>query len=107
MPTLDKLNTLSPEAFAARCARLGITIEDPRDTVLTLSKKFTPGDAHDYACIEGEVSCVILEAPARGGSVWGTDSGSVGWALGLRAGCMRLHASGIQKRWLARLAKLI
>lgn len=97
---------MTPEDFAAELAARGIKVERITSSILTLSKRFTPGDANGYTGAETDVG-IIYEVPQRDGSTWGTDGGSIGGAIGLQNGRMVLNRSGCHKRFLAKLAKLV
>jgi hypothetical protein len=67
--------------------------------VITAECLFPAGDATAYRT--AEVACLAVLAEfrqIRPGSMWGTDSGSVGGAAGLRDGHMRLSKSGVERR---------
>lgn len=102
MPTTA---TMTPETFLAQCTAKGVRIERAAGSIVTLYKAFTPGDAAAYTAAETDVS-ILYDTPGAGGSVWGTDGGSMGGAIGLAGGYMRLNKSGVAKRFVAKLAKL-
>lgn len=96
---------VTPEHFLTLCQNRGVTIEEVSN-ILTLCKTFPAGDSAAYADAETMVG-IIYEAPTtQAGSVWGTDGGSIGGYVGLKGGYMRLHKSGVSKRWLAKLRKI-
>lgn len=67
--------------------------------VVTVEKWFTPGDLGAY--IAAERACNALLARfrmIRPGTVWGTDSGSVGGHAGLTEGHCRMNKSGVEYR---------
>ena len=100
--------SLTPEAFLEACKRDGVTIEDCRpNACLTLCKHFPAGDRLAYCQAESEVGVIYSAPSVEPGSVWGTDGGSIGGMVGLNGGYMRLHKSGVSKRWLAKLHKLV
>ena len=96
---------MEPLAFANHCKANGITIERIAP-VLTLSRRFQAGDNKAFTDAESLVS-VIYDAPGNGGSVWGTDGGGIGGMVAMNSGVFRMNKSGVQKRWLAKLAKLV
>lgn len=73
---------------------------------VTITKSFTPGDKLAYSDADSDAYGILGLAPLKGGSVWGTDGGSVGGAVGLDGGYYRLSKSGTGKRFLAVVAKL-
>jgi hypothetical protein len=67
--------------------------------VVTVAARFPAGDALAYYHAEQACRDVLGEfRQVRPGTVWGTDSGSVGGAIGLREGRCELHMSGVEKR---------
>jgi hypothetical protein len=75
------------------------------DATVTVERTFTPGDAAAYIAAESAASSLLGRIPmTRAGSVWGTDSGSVGGHAGLSGGYMRLSKSGCQIRLARALA---
>lgn len=96
---------ITPEHFLTLCQNRGLEV-NISSNILTLTKRFPPGNPAAYASAESLVS-LIYEAPStRPGSTWGTDGGSVGGMVGLQNGYMTLNKSGVSKRWLAKLSKL-
>lgn len=94
-----------PASFKAHCTANGIAIAI-RGSILTLTKHFTPGSASEYTAAESDVS-ILYDVPGSGGSVWGTDGGSIGGMVGMNGGYMKLNKSGVAKRFISALAKLI
>lgn len=77
-----------------------------RGDIVTVSATFTPGDR--AAFIVAEMACNAVLATVRqtrSGSVWGTDSNSVGGFIGMSAGRVTLNKSGADKRVVKILAK--
>ena len=67
--------------------------------VVTVLARFPAGDAGAYGIAEAACLEVLAEFPmTRPGTVWGTDSASVGGAVGLRDGYCRLSKSGVERR---------
>jgi len=76
-----------------------------RGSILTVTKRFTPGDKAAYCAAESEVGSVIRALPrSSAGSDWGTDGGSIGGMIGMQGGYMKLNRSGGNKRVLKELA---
>lgn len=74
--------------------------------VLTVRVTFEPGDTDAY--IDAERACLAVLRLARAnrpGSIWGTDSGSIGGHIGLKGGYCTLHKSGVAKRVLQALSR--
>ena len=94
-----KIHTLAKE--------YGCSVE-VRGSILTVTKRFTPGDKAAYCVAESDVGSIIYSLPSTSaGSTWGSDSGSVGGYIGLTNGEMKLNKSGGSKRVLAALSKLL
>jgi hypothetical protein len=98
---------MEPSDFLSRTRQNNITIEIRGADILTLTKRFPAGSNEEYVKAETDVS-IIYEAPQTSpGSTWGTDGGSIGGMVGLRGGYMTLNRSGVSKRWLNKLRKLM
>ena len=77
-------------------------------SIVTIQKNFTPGDKVAYSDCDSEAYSILSLAPLKGGSVWGTDGGSVGGHVGLQGGYYRLNKSGENgKRFIAAVNALI
>jgi hypothetical protein len=69
------------------------------DQIVSVYGNFTPGDKAAYVTIENRANEILrMFRQVRNGSVWGTDSGSVGGALALGKGKFLLNKSGCEKR---------
>jgi hypothetical protein len=69
------------------------------DAHITVETRFEPGDAQAYRLAEGRCLEVLrLFRQVRGGTTWGTDSGSVGGHAGLTEGRCRMNKSGVEIR---------
>lgn len=90
--------------FKAKCAELGATYS-ARDTVVTVMKRFTPGDVAAYSDAESDCYTLLALVPNSGGSMWGTDSGSIGGHVGCTGGYCKINRSGVKKRFTAALLK--
>jgi hypothetical protein len=67
------------------------------DATVTVEGTFTPGDARAYIAAEANANTVLgMVRMVRPGSVWGTDSGSVGGHVGLTGGYVRMNKSGAE-----------
>lgn len=102
-----------PRTVAANVTRLaaehGAQIEVHHEhTTLTVVIPFTPGDADAYRSAERACREILSEASmVYPGTVWGTDSASVGGHAGMTQGYCRLSKSGVAKRELTAIAKLV
>lgn len=79
-----------------------------RGSILTITKRFTPGDNDGLVECDMEYSSVLGALPrSSAGSDWGTDCGGIGALSALKSGCFVMNRSGGNKRVLATLAKII
>lgn len=102
-----KTTTFTPEDLIKHCKERNITIASASGSKIKLIKHFTPGDNEQYVIAETDVS-IIYDIPSTGsGSVWGTDGGSVGGAIGLQNGQMVLNKSNCNKHFIKKLVKLL
>jgi hypothetical protein len=80
----------------------------PGGSVITVHGRFAPGDTNAFLTAEVEASRALrLMEMTYPGTVWGTDSGSVGGHAGLAGGHFRLSKSGVGARFARALAKAI
>lgn len=87
-----------------RCTYTGKVIASAY--IVEVHRQFTPGDVGAYIDAERDANELMRLAPMTNpGSVWGTDSGSVGGHHGLTTGHMRLSKSGISGRFMRAAAK--
>lgn len=91
--------------FMAKCKATGVAIEDCNGSVITLCKRFRPGDTAAYCRAESEVGIIYSIRQTEPGSTWGTDGASIGGHAGLTGGYMRLHRSGCSRKVLAIIKK--
>lgn len=89
--------------FVAACTNHGFDYE-VSNGIVRISKRFTPGDLDAFAECDAVASCILDLAPLRGGSVWGTDGGSVGGHAAVKSGFFRMNKSGSGARFLAALS---
>lgn len=67
------------------------------DATVTVEGTFTPGDRRAYLAAEAIANTVLRMIPmVRPGSVWGTDSASVGGPAGITGGYVRMNKSGAE-----------
>jgi hypothetical protein len=77
-----------------------------RGSVVTITKTFSPGDKQAFVEADMMAGSVLDKAPLKGGSVWGTDGGSVGGHVALRDGVFVLNKSGEGTRFINALKQL-
>jgi hypothetical protein len=96
--TTTTTTTYAEQAAAIRAVARDATVavSAGSDGVVTAEARFPAGDRTAYVVAEAACQEVLrLFKQTRGGSVWGTDSASVGGMAGLAGGYCRLHKSGI------------
>jgi hypothetical protein len=82
----------------AKARECGLNVSSDRG-IVTVEGRFTPNDTAAYRKMEADASTVLsMFRQTRPGSVWGTDSGSVGGHVGLTKGYVLLHKSGVEMR---------
>lgn len=64
------------------------------DTIIRITRKFEVGDRQAFCECDMMASSVLDLAPLKGGSVWGTDGGSIGGAVALQNGQFVMNKSG-------------
>ena len=76
--------------------------------VATVQKTFTPNDKSAYCNAESDAYTILgMIKRTTSGSIWGTDSGSIGGHVGLTGGYVSMHKSGCSKILLKQIAKLL
>ncbi len=92
--------------IVAMCRRLGWQYST-NGSVLTIQKRFTPGDNEGLVQCDMEYGSILgLLHRTSSGSDWGTDCGGIGAMSALNSGYFRMQRSGGSKRVLAALAKM-
>ena len=107
--TTKKTATEQAAEFLADARRHGFTVEPIRHPeVVTIALSFEPGDRDAYVAADGVAWSVLSGAPMLyPGTTWGTDGASVGGHAGLTGGYYRLSKSGVSRRFVKALAKLL
>lgn len=90
--------------FLSAAREHGFTVSIASENVVRITKAFAPGDNDAFIACDMFGGNVLALAPLRGGSVWGTDGGSVGGAYALNHGRYTLNKSGTSKRFMRLLA---
>lgn len=80
-------------AFDAMCKAHGF-LYSLSDTRVRIEKAFTPGDMDAFTACDMFAGDVLALVPLKGGSVWGTDGGSVGGYSALKSGQFVMNKSG-------------
>ena len=92
--------------FVHECERYGFSWVVISDSVVRITKHFNPGNNEQFTYCDMFADSVLSNAPMRGGSVWGTDGGSVGGAIALKSGNFVMNKSGTGVNFLKALRKL-
>jgi hypothetical protein len=90
--------------FAVACKQHGFSYEINLGGSVRIFKEFTPGDKQAYSECDMMAGHVLGLAPLKGGSIWGTDGGSVGGYIGLQKGLFTMNKTGTGDRFLKALA---
>lgn len=93
--------------FLETAKRYGWNVERATGNVVTITKRFTPGDNEGLVECDMEYYSILSHAPLKGGSIWGTDCGGIGALSALKSGVFRINKSGNGKRFLDALSKMI
>lgn len=106
-------STLKPSALESARAiksmadKLGFSLA-VRGTILTVSKRITPGDNASFADADMSVYSVLELLPRTSpGSDWGTDGGSIGGMVAMNTGRFTMNRSGGSARILKALASIL
>ena len=91
-------------AVIQKAKELGFTLE-VLPNVVRVHRTFQPGDCDAFTYCDSMAYEVLSLCPLRGGSIWGTDGGSVGGAVALRSGRFTLNKSGDGSNFLKALKK--
>jgi len=95
------------KAFLDRCTAKGFRVE-VQPNIVTVHKNFEIGNLDEFAKCDFEAPLLLMSVPLSGGSIWGTDGGSVGGWSAVQNGRFKLHKSGYRaKRFMAALEKLV
>jgi hypothetical protein len=78
-----------------------------RGEVVTISKTIGVNNNDGFCHCDTYAPMILSRAPLKGGSVWGTDGGSIGGAVALNTGRFVMNKSGSGKRFLKALQKLL
>ena len=85
-------------------ADLGLSVSS-RNSVVIVKGSFEPGDVAAYLKMESDAYTVLrMFRQVRPGSIWGTDSQSVGGQIGLEKGYVEMKKSGVAVRLAAKFA---
>lgn len=97
----------SAQVLKSKADELGFSLT-VRGTILTVSKRITPGDAASFADADMSVYSVLDLLPRTSpGSDWGTDGGSIGGMTAMQTGRFVMNRSGGSARILKALASIL
>lgn len=98
MPTVyERAREINDEA-----KKFGFKIH-AHDQIVSVTGKFKPGDKAAYVEMERNAYKILgMFKQVRAGSIWGSDSGSVGGAVALENGMFILNKSGVEKRLISK-----
>lgn len=105
--TMTKSETTA-RAFLRACQEAGFTVSVNDRSIVTIHTTFDQGDNDAFIAADGTAPGLLAMLPVgQPGSVWGTDGGSVGGAGARDNGYYTLKKSGVQKRILTALNRLL
>lgn len=97
---------IAANEFATLCRDGGWKIRIKSDTVVSISKSFAPNDREAFLGCDMDYHHILTTLPHRGGSMWGTDGGSVGGYVALTNGHFEMNLSGVSKVAIRELGKI-
>lgn len=89
---------------AAKAAGFSVTVTP---SVVKIHKTIPVGDKAAFVDADMAAPSILSLAPLKGGSIWGTDGGSVGGHAALTSGKFVMNKSGSGSNFTKALAKLI
>lgn len=100
-------NQQKVRAFVDACKQHGFQWQVVSDSLVRISKRFPAGDKNEFSNADMVAGGILALAPLKGGSVWGTDGGSVGGMSGLNKGEYVLNKSGESGKRFLQLLKIM
>jgi hypothetical protein len=91
------------QKFVEQALAHGFRVVVANDNVVRIVRSFNPGDKEAFTHCDMVAGSVLDLAPLRGGSVWGTDGGSVGGMSALNSGMFVMNKSGEAKSFMKAL----
>ena len=97
------------EKFVADAASGGWSVAITVGGQVRVSQRFTPGDKLGFCRLDGTYWGLLSTVPVRSGSssIWGTDGGGIGGAVAIQTGLFFGTVSGVQKRFLTALKRVL
>lgn len=101
----------SAQNFVAACKEYGFSWEfghvyTETCTRVTIRKDIVIGDKASFCDADMSYYSIFQHATGKGGSVWGTDGGSIGGMVAMNSGKFVMHKSGLNKSFVKALAAL-
>lgn len=100
--------TIQAAKFLDYAASKGWRVTRCDGTVITIETRFTPHDLDQFTVCDGEYHTILSMVPTTtSGSVWGTDGGGVGGLSALKSGRFEMNKSGVSKRFVKAVSKML
>jgi len=94
--------------FVSAATKDGWRISIKSDSVVAISKNFTPNDMKAYVDADMMAYVILSHVPLKGGSVWGSTSDGIGGIVAARNGHYVLNKSGSSgKKFLAAVSMVL
>jgi hypothetical protein len=104
-----KLNQSAQQVanFMDEVCQNGLSVVIKGECIVCVSCKFNAGDHNEYSRSYQSVLNALEFVPARGGSIWGSDSSTIGGYVALKEGKMVMNKSGANKRFIKALREVL
>lgn len=99
--------TQTATSFLSAAHDEGFTVVIKQPGVVAVTKNFPKGDKDAFTQCDMAAPSVLGLLGAKGGSMWGTDGGSMGGQVALQNGRFCLNVSGVPLRVSAALSKML
>ena len=86
-------------AFHNACKNAGFTWAVSGSSVVRVMQNFTPGDTNAFVACDMAYGDLLALVPLKGGSIWGTDGGSIGGHVAIKNGQFTMNKSGTGTRF--------
>lgn len=95
-------------AFRSKVSELGFTFTiSESGEIVRIHKSFEKGNMDEFVKCDMNAPWLLSMIPTSGGSMWGTDGGSVGGYSAVLHGNFTMNVSGVKKRFVTELKKQI
>lgn len=95
------------QGFLNKAKELGFTVVVRSPSVVSISKAIIPNNSDSFMDAEIGSSILLSMAPLKGGSIWGSDGGSIGGAIAMKNGFFEMKKSGEGSNFMKALKKLV